>query len=307
MSIYDRLKPVGITPEQTSYFSKPADELDPTLFRGDHLKDSIRRGVFSALEHYLAQHYSSPHSWTHIWLAGSGVSYLWQAARDPGDLDCLVGVDYPAFRRANQDYSGLADGEIQSILNDGLREDLWPLTSRWHGYELTFYALPGESITDLHPYAAYDVNDDGWTVHPSHEAAREVPQWDEISKIDANRTSEILGRYDKAIDQMSGASDPGLRMDAVSTARTAAWEGSMLYDEIHTGRNKAFSPEGNGFQDFHEYRYKAAKGTGVIKALGTLKDAIKGIQDDDDDEKYGGLPDARHTLIMAAIQNRYRG
>jgi hypothetical protein len=39
-----------------------------------------------------------------VWLAGSAVSYQWSAAREPGDLDVLIGVDYIQFRKAHPEY-----------------------------------------------------------------------------------------------------------------------------------------------------------------------------------------------------------
>jgi hypothetical protein len=309
VSIYDRLAVgrLSLTPEETSYFVPPSTGLDPTLFAGTSLKSDISRGVHSALYHFWSSRYSSPESWSHIWLAGSGVSYLWEAARDPGDLDCLVGVDYVSFRRSNPALAGLSDDEIQSVLNTELHDELWPLTDRWHGYELTFYALPTADIRELHPYAAYDVTEDRWTVFPDPTPRPPIaPEWETISSSDTARAADIVNRYSKALDEQDGVNNPGLRLNAQITLRAAAREASDLYDEIHEGRSKAFSPEGHGFNDFNEYRYKAAKGSGAIKALSSIRDQLEAAGLAENDDIYGGLPDARQTLIKAAIQQRYK-
>lgn len=165
---------MNIVPGSTSYFSAPSSELDPKLFQGMELESWVRTGILSLLFDYLARHFSNPHQWTKAWLAGSGVSYQWEASREPGDLDCLVGIDYVSFRRSNTDYAGYSDAEIASMFNEGFNEDLMPNTRNWEGYELTFYVNPQSDIKDINPYAAYDLIGNFWTVEPEKIHSRHI-------------------------------------------------------------------------------------------------------------------------------------
>ena len=122
----------SIMPGSTSYFSAPSSQLDPKLFDDNGLKPWARSGILSILFDYLGTHYANPHQWVHVWLAGSGVSYQWEAAREPGDLDCLIGVDYVKFRQDNPGFTGFSDQEIAQYRHYSLL--LQYKSSRYHHY-----------------------------------------------------------------------------------------------------------------------------------------------------------------------------
>lgn len=314
MTVYDRLaaqaSAISLQPEDTSYFSAPEDHLDPRLFDGEHLRPSIRSSLLHTLYAFWRRRYRAAESWSTVWLAGSGVSYQWSAARQPGDLDVLIGVNWVAFRRNNDDFQDLGDQELARYLNDELREDLWPQTANFKSaYEATWFInAKGEDIRTLRPYAAYDVTSDSWTVKPDRNPHHDVPdEWDSQVQQDFERAVDIVARYDRALDEVQSTVNPGLRLNATSTLRTAAMEGASLFDNIHEGRKHAFSPEGEGYSSAEEYRYKSAKGNGVMTGLRRMKDALSQAGLDIDDELYGGLPDARQSLILAATNRRYRG
>ena len=77
--------PVHIQGSPTSYFSAPEQELDPRLFSGTTLNGWVRNGILQLLFGFLNENYRHPDLWCHVWSAGSGVSYQWSAAREPGD------------------------------------------------------------------------------------------------------------------------------------------------------------------------------------------------------------------------------
>jgi len=143
MNYYDALvaqaKPVSVEPSETSYFSVPATGLDPRLFRDGKIIPAVRSAVLRILFDHLKQHYTNPEAYVHTWLAGSGVSYQWTAARTPADLDCLLGVNYLLFRQANPQYKALSDKDIASMFNQDFR-DLNKTHQNFLGtFELTFY------------------------------------------------------------------------------------------------------------------------------------------------------------------------
>ena len=133
MDIYSTLAtnatPVELEPSESSYFSIPAGALDPRLFRDSKLIPHVRSAILRILFDHLKAYYQNPESFATVWLAGSAVSYQWSAARTPADLDCLIGINYLKFRQSNQQYKGLSDQEIASMLNDYFRTELHPVTS----------------------------------------------------------------------------------------------------------------------------------------------------------------------------------
>jgi hypothetical protein len=264
---------MNITPASTSYFSRPSTQLDPKLFDNEGLKPWVRTGVLSMLFDYLGKNFSSPHNWTKVWLAGSGVSYQWEAARAPGDLDCLVGINYVFFRQTNQDYIGYSDAEIASTFNEGFNQDLMPGTRNWEGYELTFYVNEQSDIRDINPYAAYDLIGDIWTVEPDKNPQPPYSRaWEQKTNRDYDTGKEMLSRYSSALQEVRGATNPAHRVNAERKLKLATEQATNLYDDLHSGRKVAFSQIGSGYADYNNYRWQAGKRSGVVQALRTIKD-----------------------------------
>ena len=157
-SLVAQATPVELEPSETSYFSAPGAGLDPRLFRDGKLIPSVRSSILRILLEHLRTHYYSPENYLTIWLAGSGVSYQWTAARHPADLDCLIGVNYLLFRQSNPQYKALSDKQIADMFNEDFRNDLHPLTKNFlDTYELTFYVNVASDIRSIKPYAAYSL------------------------------------------------------------------------------------------------------------------------------------------------------
>lgn len=302
---FDSVDAPRLFPSETSYFSAPAAELDPKIFSGTRLRGWVRGGILEILFDYLTKNFNSPHSWTRAWLAGSGVSYQWAAAREPGDLDCLVGIEYVNFRRLNTEYAGFSDQEIASMFNERFNADVMPKTRNWEGYELTFYVNPQTDIRDINPYAAYDLIADLWTVEP--EKAPTPPssrEWEQKVQRDYDTTVEVLNRYQAALKDMRNSTNPAYKVNAERRYKLAQEQAVNIYDEIHHGRKAAFSKTGSGYSDFNNYRWQAGKKTGAIQALRAIKD-IKTSQDTEFQQNVYGveLPTA-DTLIRRSAQKR---
>lgn len=306
MDISNRFSEVDVSPSSTSYFSKPETELDPRLFIGTTLRPWVRNGIKRLLFEHLGIRYTNPDRWVSMWLAGSGVSYQWSASRDPGDLDCLIGINYPVFRQYNQEYVGLSNEEIAKMLNEGFYESLMPKTKSWEGYELTYYVNPQSDIRDINPYAAYDLMSDSWTVFP--DKSPELPysrSWEQRAKKDYDTAIELVSRYTQALSEVrSNASNTAYRINAEKRLQTIVDQAVAFYEDIHAGRKVAFSKIGGGYSDFNNYRWQAGKRSGAVHAL----KAIKEYKDLNEEEKqldtYGiELPDA-DTLIRRAATNK---
>lgn len=306
MDISNRFSEVDVSPSSTSYFSKPETELDPRLFIGTTLRPWVRNGIKRLLFEHLGIRYTNPDRWISMWLAGSGVSYQWSASRDPGDLDCLIGINYPVFRQYNQEYVGLSNEEIAKMLNESFYESLMPKTKSWEGYELTYYVNPQSDIRDINPYAAYDLMSDSWTVFPDKNP--ELPysrSWEQRAKKDYDTAIELVSRYTQALSEVrSNASNTAYRINAEKRLQTIVDQAVAFYEDIHAGRKVAFSKIGAGYSDFNNYRWQAGKRSGAVHAL----KAIKEYKDLNEEEKqldtYGiELPDA-DTLIRRAATNK---
>jgi len=294
-----------ITPGSTSYFSTPSAELDPRLFEGNHLQSWVRSGITSLLFDHLAVNYSRPNTWTKVWLAGSGISYQWEAAREPGDLDCLIGIDYVTFRRANPEYVALSDQEIAATFNERFSVDLTPNTRNWEGYELTFYVNPQSDIRDINPYAAYDLINDSWTVEPEQNPQPPYSRaWEQRAERDRANSQELLNRYNSALNELRSATNPAHKINAERKLQLATEQVTAFYDDIHAGRKIAFSKVGAGYSDYNNYRWQAGKRSGAVQALRTIKEHKKAVTLEEQKEKYGvELPDAS-TLIRRTLRGQ---
>jgi hypothetical protein len=79
----------------------------------------------------------------------------------------------------------------------------------------------------------------------------------------------------------------------------AAAQGNALYNEIHENRSIAFSPEGQGYGDFHNYRWQAGKRSGAISDLRKIRSYMK--QSLQGNNQYGvELPDSSTMVRRAA-------
>jgi len=290
----------------TSYFSAPAPELDPKLFSGRQLRSWVRQGVNHTLRDFLNLKYRHSELWAHPWLAGSAVSYQWQAAREPGDLDCLIGVDYIQFRKANPEFKGLTDREISEQLNEEFRDELHGQTNNWNGFELTFYVNPGATdIRTIKPYAAYDLKYDEWTVHPDPQQIPVVnPDWERVIDSDKESIKQISTRFNQAVQDLQQSHEGPNRRNAEARLTAAHQQAEALFAEIHGNRKIAFSTSGEGYQDFNNYRWQAGKREGVVQSLRKIREYMKSVQKDLNQSKYGvEFPDVS-TLIRRAATYR---
>ena len=291
-----------LQPAETSYFSTPAAGLDPRLFQAGKLRPDVRNNILRTLTNYIDTKYTGSSGWMHAWLAGSGVSYQWAAQRDPGDLDCLVGVDFVQFREANPSYRGLSDKEISKMFNEGFYNDLQPSVERFMGsFELTFYVNVKTNILDMKPYAAYSLTDDSWTVAPAAAAAEVNPQWEVNVEKDRINAVNMMSKYLVAKKRYEEATNEAVKANARSEMRIAQAQAIGLYNEIHELRGEAFTEIGEGYTDYNNYRWQAGKRTGVVQALRHIKEAAEAETEALARKMYGvNLPEPEALIRRAA-------
>lgn len=268
---------------KSAYFSPPEQELDPALFTGMLLQQDIRDWIITQLISFWEWEGITPGAWLHAWLAGSGISYQWAADRGNGDLDVLLGIDYDMFITGNPDLSIGSRADLAAIINDHLKTWLWPLTANAElggkTYEVTYYwnAAVGSDITVVRPYAAYNLATSAWDVLPQPvPAAAGFPrQWADQAHADTERVLQVYQDYSHSLADASRlpASNPGFAAAMRGLDRTTA-ELRLIWETLHEGRRSAFGPGGQGYGDWHNYRWQAAKNSGITGILrGVIKEA----------------------------------
>lgn len=309
-NIEDYLPEVAVAPGSTSYFSPPEDHLDPALFDGETLRPDVRSWILNTLYGCWQQHFQHLFNWTRVWVAGSGASYQWSAAREPGDLDILIGVNYPKFRRSNPSYAGLSDAEISDTLNDISRTELYPATAAANVggrvFEVTWYVNNNATdIRTIHPYAAFDVTKNDWTVHPQEAlTAPHSPELDSLAAQDRKRAQDILASYMAALGRVRNTGNQAQLTNARVWLAGAAADAKRMFDGIHLGRRSAFGPEGQGYADVANYRWQSGKATGLVPALHAISAGLDAYEKAREDELYGEALDGPQTLLRRALTYR---
>jgi len=268
----------------SSYFSRPSNILDPNLFEGEHLRPDVRDTILRIYMDYMGRNYNEPSRWSMVWLAGSGISFQWAANRGNGDLDVLFGIDYSEFVTANPDFMYFDRHEIAEFITADLRKNLWPITAHTYfgmgEYELTFFLNDNvegttNSIVNIHPYAAYNLTKDQWTVKPPRlgaEPAADYPaEFYQQAEANKEAAEALVGRYN-AVRREGASIRPGSPQDVNNRRHKALVraEAENLFDSLHTGRKMAFSNQGEGYGDFYNFQWQHAKQHGVVNALNEI-------------------------------------
>ena len=144
-----------------------------------------------------------------------------------------------------------------------------------------------------------------WVVEPSPEPFTEPDEWRNASDEDLNLTYLLTQRYNKSLESASTA--PLGSADYVSSSRSlkfAADEATRLFDEIHHGRKESFSPYGGGYRSYPNYRWQAAKRSGIVTALKKIKSASDTARSVSQQGLYGVELPSTDTLIRRAQANR---
>lgn len=312
------MQPVSSVVGESGYFSTPVDTLDPHLFSAgnpDKFRPEIRSWIIGTLYSYWNKKYHSPMTWSTVWLAGSGISYQWAASRGNGDLDILIGVDFDNFFQANSKFAGLSETEMAATFNQEFHTDLWPRTASTvfsstepqglaQTYEVTWYVNPGATdIRDIHPYAAFDVSHNRWTVSPPKGNDFNHPAgYYKAAQDEAAEARRITNQYNSLTAQAKSM-DPGSPgwHNTMRQAELISAQASAMFDSIHLGRKQAFGQGGSGFGDYYNFRWQYHKQQGTAQALHALGEAHRGYQESYAERVYGGPIDGANVALRRAV------
>lgn len=240
----------------------PTTGMDTRLFEGTGLRPGVRAAIMEKLDQALRTDGgltgSEWESWTRVYLAGGSASE-WAGERPnetAQDLDILLGVDYPKARTETFPYYD--DDQITTALNVCLRahfnEPGWeaPFGGYW---DVTAYCNPRAwDITNLKPYAAYDLTDGKWAVKPPHLPEHSAADFHPALLAEARAVASQARAILKLPEPM----------------RTR--EARSLWEKLHADRSRAFSAEGEGWQDAGNVIEKY-----LAYARGGLLDKIKDL------------------------------
>lgn len=304
----------ALEPGHSGYFSQPSDQLDPSLFDGIHLKPDVRAWLTITLSVGLERwlHVAGAGRWVHSWLAGSGVSYQWAADRGNGDLDVLFGVEMEYFLRDNPQFTGLPERYIADNANQALKTKLWPQTAHAEfgsqTYEVTFFWSPGtgQSIERIHPYAAYDLNEDTWVVPPpqlpTDPRALYPNDWYEAAGRDVDAAETIARRHVTVKQQLASRLNDADQRNAGAELSRVQQAATSLFDTIHGGRRDAFGEQGKGYGDWANFRWQHAKESGVVAGLKAI--VAEGHKERQENARrlYGGDISGPEQIISRDIE-----
>lgn len=315
------LAPVLPASGESGYFSAPSETLDPHLFEGgnkNQFRPEVRNWILNTLYGYWSK-YNNARSWSTVWIAGSGISYQWSASRGNGDLDVLIGVKFPEFFEDNPRFDGLSENDMADIFNKEFHAELWPKTadtefsSTVQGdmkqtYEVTFYVNPGSTdIRDIHPYAAFDLTHNRWTVDPPSGPDFQHPEEYYRYAEDERRVADgVVAQYNQFASQAQTQA-PGSPQwhNSMHMADTVAAQAQNMFDNIHLGRKQAFGPSGSGFGDFYNFRWQFHKKNGTVQTLRAVGQAHEAVRAAYAESVYGGPIDAADVALRrAALWNR---
>lgn len=300
----------------SGYFSTPQKVLDPHIFDGQHIKRGVRDHILGVLYAFWHSRFTGARAWSTVWLAGSGISYQWAGDRGNGDLDVLLGVDFPRFYKDNPSYQGLSEEEVADLVNTDLKNLLWPgtATTDFHGqtYEVTYYLNPGttaDSIQGIHPYAAYNLTHDRWDIRPPElpDDTRSLypDTWWKAVEEEQHQARQLVSRYNILRSQASQvAPNSPAWNNAMASQKFVVAAAKALFDSIHLGRRTAFGAGGGGYGDYANFRWQAHKEAGTVQALNSLATMDSDARKATETDLYGApLDDATTALTNAALWN----
>lgn len=305
----------------SGYFSAPELILDPQLFEGKALKPHVRDVILEIFFDYMSTRYRDVREWAMVWLAGSGASYQWSADRGNGDLDVLFGINFPRFLESNPEFQGLLPDELEYIMDDDLRNNLWPttaLTTITRGddrpYEITYYMnssidFSGDGIATIHPYAAYNLSENHWTTVPERNPRTDIPrEFEAQAQRNLGEAKALEAAYNYFREDLKYERPNSPRWhNSMTSIHTVVSQARNLFDQIHSNRKQAFGPSGKGYHDFYNYQWQAAKRDGIINILNQIGYVGEHAQMLNDQELYGGpIENATSKLIIRAIQSQER-
>ena len=130
-------------------------------------------------------------------------------------------------------------------------------------------------------------------------------EWFDRADQDAKHAVSLLGRYTSHTRSLA-ASPPGSpgHVNAGAALNLVTAQAHALLDDIHRGRRIAFQGGGEGYGDWHNFRWQMAKASGAVKGLSEVTGIAERAHQQSETELYGSPLEAADELVRRA--QRYR-
>ena len=219
----------------------PTTGLDQDLFdEHGRIRPDVRHCVMTRLDQCIRTDSglagSDWQQWTRVYLLGGAVSE-WAGPRPNGtarDLDVIVAVDLPQAQRHSA-FEGMDAGTAASALNAAFQrhfnDDHWRPSFGGMWSLTAFCNQRAWDVTQIRPYAAYDLSTGHWIVRPPHLPEHSVRDFDPA----------VIAHAQAVLAEARAV----LRMPEPLRTR----EARDLWEHVHAHRCVAFGPEGTGWQD----------------------------------------------------------
>ena len=145
---------------------------------------------------------------------------------------------------------------------------------------------------------------DEWAVRPDIKGQPKNKSAEMKVSRDTEKANEIIARYTKALNDIQSAPNAIAKRNAESALKLAIDQGASMFDDIHEGRKSAFSPSGQGYSDYSNYRWQAGKASGVVQALRKMKELKQQGKASFETKTYGMELPTTDVLIRRAIGGR---
>lgn len=235
-------------------FSQQHETLDPDIFTStEEMRPEVRDWCLAKVNDFWQPLYGAWWLWSKIYLAGSSASYWYSG---DNDFDLLVGVSSYKLSAAHPEMAALAKDQkalcahFNEQFRDGFNSEAEMVPGHIEPYSVTLYANPYSfDIRAIKPYAAYSISDDTWAVHPTKLpksfSAKSMPRsfWESVAKM-AGHIKDVLAEGPEGADRQS-----------------------ELLEELHHGRQLAYSGVGSGVFDQRQILWLALERLGVLQDL----------------------------------------
>lgn len=236
-------------------FSAQKQHLDPAIFTpAEMMWPQVRDWCLSEVNYFWQPRYGNWWTWAKVYLAGSTASYWWSG---DNDFDLLVGVSSYYLARAHPEMAGLALDQAQLCAHfneefkEGFNRDAVAVPGHAEPYSLTLYANPNSyDIRNIRPYAAYDISDNIWAVHPAKLprgfSAKSMSRtfWEQVAKM-ADHIKDVLAEPEPERTERA----------------------TELLEQLHHGRQLAYSGQGTGVFDQRQIMWLTLERQGVLQEL----------------------------------------
>lgn len=286
---------LGATVEDTEpeynfgFLNDPHKELYPAAFDGMKMRPEANKKI----KHYVLQAIetgveANADRWVYFTVYGSGASYNWD---ETGDFDVQMWVDIDTYNEHHMDQP-LTSDELLAMVRRAVQSVNFPsfaelgLKTDCEGKMLIqYYPKPGKGTKEENlaskPYACYDMELDEWLQRPEPFTpefyGESFLRVENKARDIADQADQLLSQFQRNIlswqfwtQLFSKYRNKEYRKaaDDAKTNATIEQQGVMtLFEGVFGGRQKAYSPEGEGYKDERDLTQKLLEVWGVFQKL----------------------------------------